>query len=49
MNQQPNSDQQSVMARVYAYILSLPDPDDGLTETPTTQPRNSEGETEVQQ
>lgn len=46
MSKQLNSEQQNVMAQVYAYILSLPDPDDGLTET---QPRNSESETEVQQ
>jgi len=45
MNKKQDSEQQNVMAQVYAYILSLPDPDDGLTET---QPRNSESETEVQ-
>lgn len=43
MNKQLNQEQQNVMARVYAYIFSLPDPDpnDELTET---QPHNSEDE-----
>lgn len=50
---QLDTTQKAVLARVYAFILGLPDADDNSAETPangttTTQPHNSETESEVQ-